>query len=42
MSQIDVLYSYLRENYKENEPIFLSDILIDGIKPASVRPQIKN
>ena len=41
MSQIDVLYSYLKETYKENEPIFLSDIVINGIKPASVRPQIK-
>ena len=26
------LYQYLTENYKENEPFFLSDIQIEGKK----------
>ena len=41
MTQADVLYEYLRNNYKENEPIFLSEIKIEDMKPAYVRQQIK-
>ena len=41
MSQADTVYSYLRENYKENEPIFLSEINIPGVSYTSVRQQLK-
>ena len=41
MSQADTVYSYLRENYKENEPIFLSEINIPGVSATSVRQQFK-
>lgn len=41
MSQADTVYSYLRENYKENEPIFLSEINIPGVSDTSVRQQLK-
>ena len=41
MSQINTLYGYLKNNYSENEPIFLSDIDIKDMKPVSVRQQIK-
>lgn len=41
MAQIDVVYEYLRNNYTVNEPIFLSDIAIPGMKGVSVRQQIK-
>ena len=35
------LYEYLLDNYKENEPIFLVDIQIDGMTRTNVRQQIK-
>lgn len=41
MAQIDTVYEYLRESYPENEPIFLSDIRVPGMKEVSVRQQIK-
>jgi len=41
MSKADTVYSYLRENYKENEPIFLSEINIPGVSDTSVRQQLK-
>ena len=41
MTQKEAIYKYLRENYKENEPIFLSEINIPGIKEGSVRQQLK-
>ena len=41
MSQIDTVYEYLRQNYVDNEPIFLSDIGIPGMKDVSVRQQVK-
>lgn len=41
MAQIDEVYSYLQENYDQNEPIFLSELTISGIKPVSLRQQIK-
>ena len=41
MAQIDEIYSYLQNNYGLNEPIFLSDLEIPGVKPTSLRPQLK-
>ncbi|MBR4474070.1 MAG: hypothetical protein IKS55_10580 [Oscillospiraceae bacterium] len=41
MAQIEEVYSYLQENYNQNEPIFLSEISIPGMKPASLRQQMK-
>ena len=41
MAQIDTVFSYLKENYQENEPIFLSDLSIPGMKDVSVRQQLK-
>ena len=41
MAQIDEVYSYLQENYSQNEPIFLSELIIPGIKPVSLRQQLK-
>lgn len=36
------LYQYFTENYKENEPFFLSDIQIEGITGNNIRQQLKN
>ena len=41
MAQIDVVIDYLETNYELNEPIFLSEIDIPGMKAVSVRQQIK-
>ena len=41
MAQIEEVYSYLQEKYSQNEPIFLSEINIPGIKPVSLRQQLK-
>ena len=41
MAQVDAVYAYLRQRYADNEPIFLSDIRIPGMKDVSVRQQIK-
>lgn len=41
MAQIDEVYNYLKETYKQNEPIFLSDIDIPDIKAVSLRQQIR-
>lgn len=41
MTLVEKVYEYLTHNYKENEPIFLSDIAIPGIKDVSVRQQMK-
>lgn len=38
---METLYEYLLDNYKENEPIFLVDIRIDGMTRTNVRQQIK-
>ncbi len=40
MAQVDVVYDYLRQNYANNEPIFLSDICIPNMKDVSVRQQL--
>lgn len=41
MAQINTVYDFLCKNYQENEPIFLSEIRIPGLKEASVRQQLK-
>ena len=41
MTQLEKVYEYLISNYGENEPIFLSDISIVGMKDVSVRQQLK-
>ena len=41
MEQVNKVYNYLENNYQTNEPIFLSELNIPGMKPVSVRQQIK-
>ena len=41
MAQTDELFRYLQENYRENEPVFLSEIDAPDIKPSCVRPLLK-
>ncbi len=41
MKQMESVYDYLRGNYNENEPIFLSEITIPGISNGSVRQQLR-
>ena len=36
-----MLYEYLKENYKDGEPIFIDDIHIEGMKRDNFRQQIK-
>ena len=36
-----MLFEYLKENYKDGEPIFLDDIHIDGMRRDNFRQQIK-
>lgn len=38
---METLYGYLLDNYKENEPIFLADLQVDGMTRTNVRQQIK-
>lgn len=37
----NMLYEYLTKNYRENEPILLSDIQIEGMSDGNLRQQIK-
>ena len=41
MALLDEVYNYIENNYKANEPIFLSELNILGIKAVSVRQQMK-
>lgn len=41
MTQVETVYEYLKRNYPENEPIFLSELSIPGMKNVSVRLQLK-
>ena len=36
-----MLYEFLKDNYKEAEPIFFSDIVIKGITKSAVNQQLK-
>ena len=38
---METLYEYLLDNYKENEPISLADLQVDGMTRTNVRQQIK-
>ena len=38
---MEILYKYLSNHYKENEPIFLADIQIEGMTGTNIRQQIK-
>ena len=38
---MEKLYQYLLANYERNEPIFLSDLKIEGMSEANVRQQIR-
>lgn len=41
MALMNDVYSYIENNYKPNEPIFLSELNISGMKAVSVRQQMK-
>ena len=41
MAQTETLYTYLIDNYRPNEPIFLSEINVPGMHDANVRQQLK-
>lgn len=41
MTQLEKVYEYLVNNFSENEPIFLSEIYISGMKDVSIRQQLK-
>ena len=41
MTLMNDVYCYIENNYQPNEPIFLSELNISGIKAVSVRQQIK-
>lgn len=37
-----MLYDYIISNYKEGEPIFFSDIFIEGVSRSAVNQQMKS
>ncbi|MDO4284326.1 MAG: hypothetical protein Q4C60_03230 [Eubacteriales bacterium] len=39
---MDRFYQYLVNTYKENEPIFLADLRIEGMSDSNIRRQLKN
>lgn len=39
MTQMDVVYEYLKKKYAENEPIFLGNVSIKGMSNVAVRQQ---
>lgn len=41
MTQYDKVFEFLKNKYRENDPIFLTDISIPDIKAVSVRQQLK-
>ena len=38
---MEALYGYLIKNYKENEPIFLAELQIEGMSSSNLRQQLK-
>lgn len=38
---MEMLYQYILDNYKQNEPIFLTDLQIEGLSNVNLRQQIK-
>lgn len=41
MALMNDVYSYIENNYKPNEPIFLSELNIPGMRDVSIRQQMK-
>ena len=41
MALMNDVYSYIEKNYRPNEPVFLSELNIPGMKAVSVRQQMK-
>ena len=41
MALMNDVYSYIENNYRPNEPIFLSELNVLGVKSVSVRQQMK-
>lgn len=41
MAQNKTVYAFLTKTYKPNEPIFLSEVRVPGVKESSVRQQFK-
>ena len=41
MALMNDVYSYIEDNYQPNEPIFLSELIIPGMKAVSIRQQLK-
>ena len=41
MALMNDVYSYIENNYRPNEPIFLSELGIPGMKAVFVRQQMK-
>lgn len=41
MALMNDVYSYIENNYRPNEPVFLSELNIPGMKAVSVRQQMK-
>lgn len=41
MALISDVYNYIETRYKPNEPVFLAELDIPGMKPVSVRQQMK-
>ena len=41
MALMNDVYSYIENNYRTNEPLFLSELNIPGMKAVSVRQQMK-
>ena len=41
MALVNEVYSYIENNYKPNEPIFLAELNIPDMKAVSVRQKIK-
>ena len=41
MALMNDVYSYIENNYRPNEPIFLSELNIPDMKAVSVRQQMK-
>ena len=42
MALMNDVYSYIESNYQPNEPIFLSELSIPGMKAVSVRQQMQD
>lgn len=38
---MEMLYQHILDNYKQNEPIFLADLQIEGLSNVNLRQQIK-